>query len=65
MTLHEQVIQCAKNMARASAERALSRDWHEHPMFGIEKDTDQWAAAYQAALSRLQKTLEHFAADQL
>lgn len=37
------------NLPILAAERALTRQWHEHPMFGInsEECKDRWATAFQ------------------
>jgi len=47
----------ALNMSRIAAERAVDGDWQEHPMFGIEVDSDKWALAYQEENRKLKEIL--------
>jgi hypothetical protein len=56
-TIGDVVFEKAQNLARIAAERATTRDWTEHPMFGIAVDTDKWAVAYQEELRELKQLL--------
>ena len=47
----------ASDLAAIAAERALSKDWQQHPMFGIVVDKDKWALMYQEHVQRLDKAL--------
>lgn len=47
----------ASSMAACAAERALTRDWEKHPMFGIGVDKDKWAIGYQSAEAKLKEIL--------
>lgn len=57
-TRGEIAMRLAKQLAMISAERATTRDWKEHPTFGIEVDTDRWAIEYQKTLSKLEVILK-------
>jgi len=52
-TRGEVAFEKAKNLARFAAERAMTKDWEEHPMFGICVDPDKWAMEYQRELREL------------
>ena len=41
--------QLTENLPRIAAERALGKEWDEHPMFGIVSDEcrDKWAQSYR------------------
>ena len=57
-TIGEVALCKARELAHIAVARATqSRDWTEHPMFGIEVDTDQWALAYQAKMAELKVLL--------
>lgn len=57
-TIGEVALQKAQELAHIAVARATqTRDWTEHPMFGIAVDTDQWALAYQAKLNELRGLL--------
>ena len=57
-TIGEVALQKAQELSHIAVARAIqSRDWTEHPMFGIAVDTDQWALAYQAKLDELRGLL--------
>ena len=57
-TVGEGALHKAQELAHIAVARATqSRDWTEHPMFGIAADTDQWALAYQAKLNELRGLL--------
>ena len=57
-TVGEVALHKAQELAHIAVARATqSRDWTEHPMFGIAADTDQWALAYQAKLNELRGLL--------
>jgi hypothetical protein len=55
--LGSQIMDLAMDMAACSSERATTRDWEEHPMFGIEVDKDKWAVAYQDTAKKLKEVL--------
>ena len=51
------VMPIVRNLTAIAAERALGHEWDEHPMFGIEVDSDAWAAKYQEQLGQLETAL--------
>ena len=57
-TIGEMALRLAQDLANIAVARATqSREWTEHPMFGIAVDKDQWALAYQAKTQELQNLL--------
>lgn len=57
-TIGEVALQKAHELAHIAVARATqTRDWTEHPMFGIAVDKDQWALAYQAKMEELKRLL--------
>jgi len=56
-TRGEVVFEKAQDLARIAAERATTKDWTKHPMWGIAVDTDKWATAYQEKLRELAELL--------
>lgn len=56
-TIGEVVYSKAKALAAIVAERALTKDWKEHPLFGIAVDTDRWALEYQRELFEIEDLL--------
>lgn len=57
-TVGEVALKKAQELAHIAVARAMqSREWKEHPMFGIAVDRDQWALAYQAKLDELRGLL--------
>ena len=57
-TIGDVALRLAQELAHIAVARATqTRDWTEHPMFGIAVDTDQLALAYQAKLDELREVL--------
>lgn len=59
LKIREVILRHAGNMAAIAAERALSGEWEEHPMFGIASTSckDKWAVMYQEEQERLIATM--------
>ena len=53
----ETIKRIASDIAACAAARALSRDWQEHPMFGINVDKDRWAISFQESCAHLDHML--------
>lgn len=57
-TIGDAALRLASELAHIAVARATqTRDWTDHPMFGIAVDTDQWALAYQAKMDELRGLL--------
>ncbi|MDD5297550.1 MAG: hypothetical protein PHU46_11620 [Rhodocyclaceae bacterium] len=51
------VLPLVRNLVAIMADRALGRDWKEHPTFGVEGDSDHLARKYQDQLRQLKTAL--------
>jgi len=58
VTIGGVILEKAINLARYSAERAITHDWKHTPMFGIEVNTDKWALEFQKELVEIKKLLK-------